>query len=74
MADDRWQVKPTDTEWGPYPGDATAPPPTPQAPEIPMSTSWPVVAGISVVLRYLIPLALLAVVGVVVLALVVHWI
>ncbi|MHB8467180.1 MAG: hypothetical protein ACYDH6_18545 [Acidimicrobiales bacterium] len=55
--DDRWQVKPTETTWGPYPGDATAPTPTPQAPEIPMSRSWPIVAGIGVALRFLIPLA-----------------
>ncbi|MFI5041066.1 MAG: hypothetical protein ACHQNA_04335 [Acidimicrobiales bacterium] len=46
--------------WGPYPGDALAPPPTPQAPEIPMSTTWPWVAGAAVVLRILLPIIVVA--------------
>jgi hypothetical protein len=71
--DDRWKVKDTGTTWGPYPGNDTAPPPTPKAPEIPMSTSWPIVAGISVALRYLIPIALVGVVALVVIALIAHW-
>jgi hypothetical protein len=63
----------TDTTWGPYPGDRLVPPPTPQAPEIPMSTTWPWVAGASLVLRYLLPVlvVLAALAGVV--GLVAHW-
>jgi hypothetical protein len=60
------------TTWGPYPGDALAPPPTPEAPEIPMSKTWPWVAGAAVALRYLLPLGILLVV-VVILALLLHW-
>ncbi len=62
-----------DPTWGPYPGDELAPPPTPQAPEIPMSEGWPWVAGIAVALRILVPIVLgLIVVGIVVAALL-HW-
>ncbi len=71
--DDRWAVRSTNTTWGPNPGDRLAPPPTPQAPEIPMSSAWPWVAGAAVVLRYVIlPLIVLGVVlGVI--GLIVHW-
>jgi hypothetical protein len=59
--------------WGPYPGDALAPPPTPQAPEIPMSTTWPWVAGAAVALRYLLPLLVVAAVVLAIVGLIVHW-
>ena len=62
MADDT-----TTPTWGPYPGDALAPPPTPQAPEVPMSETWPWVAGAAVALRILLPIvAVLIVAGIVV--------
>jgi hypothetical protein len=73
VADDEPEVKGTGTTWGPYPGDATVPPPTPQAPEIPMSSSWPVVAGFAVALRYLIPAMFAVIVAVIILGLLVHW-
>jgi hypothetical protein len=58
--------------WGPYPGDALAPPPTPKAPEIPMSEAWPWIAGVGVALRILVPLVVvLGIVGLVI-ALIVH--
>jgi hypothetical protein len=65
--DDRTTVKSTNTTWGPSPGDALAPGPTPQAPEIPMSKSWPWVAGGTVALVYVLPvlLAIAVVVGVI---------
>jgi len=50
----------TERTWGPYPGDALAPPPTPRAPEIPMSKTWLWVAGAAVVLRFLIPVVVVA--------------
>jgi hypothetical protein len=59
--------------WGPYPGDKLAPPPTPQAPEIPMSESWPWVAGIAVALRVLLPIVLGLVVLGVIIGLIVHF-
>lgn len=55
--------------WAPSPGDALAPPPTPQAPEIPMSKTWPWVAGASVAIRYLLMLAAV----VLVLVLLIRW-
>jgi len=54
-----------DTTFGPYPGDALAPPPTPQAPEIPMSESWPWVAGL--------PIIAVIVVLMIVIGLLAHW-
>jgi hypothetical protein len=71
--DDRFAVKSTNTEWGPKPGDATQPPPTPQAPEIPMSKSWPWVAGGAVALVYLGPAVLVLVVIIGIIGLVAHW-
>ncbi len=62
-----------DATWGPYPGDALAPPPTPQAPEIPMSESWPWIAGAAVALRILVPIVLVLGVLAVVIALIAHW-
>ena len=65
--------QPERATWGPYPGDKLAPPPTPQAPEIPMSESWPWVAGLYVALRVIIPILIaLAVVGVII-GLIVHF-
>ena len=61
------------TTFGPYPGDALAPPPTPQAPEIPMSESWPWIAGIGLVLRFLIPLLLVIGIVLVIIGLFAHW-
>jgi hypothetical protein len=63
-----------DATWGPYPGDALAPPPTPQAPEIPMSESWPWIAGAAVALRIILPIVLALGVLAIVIALIVHWI
>ena len=63
----------TNATWGPYPGDALAPPPTPRAPEIPMSESWPWIAGAAVALRILVPIVLVLGVLAVVIALIAHW-
>ena len=60
MSDDPAEVRSTETTWGPYPGDATQPPPTPTAPEIPMTSRWLWLAGLSVAARLLI-LAVLAI-------------
>lgn len=60
-------------EWGPYPGDRLAPPPTPQAPEIPMSKGWPWVAGAAVVLRVVVPLVLALIVALVVIGFIASW-
>ena len=62
-----------DTTFGPYPGDALAPPPTPQAPEIPMSESWPWVAGLAVAVRILLPIIGVIVVLMIVIGLLAHW-
>lgn len=70
---DRWTAQGTNTTWGPNPGDALVPPPTPQAPEIPMSTTWPWVAGLTVALRYLVIPVLVLGVAIVVIGLLVHW-
>ena len=59
--------------FGPYPGDALAPKPTPQAPEIPMSEAWPWVAGIAVAIRILLPIVLVIGVIVVIIGLFAHW-
>jgi hypothetical protein len=59
--------------WGPYPGDALAPPPTPQAPEIPMSESWPWIAGAAVALRLLLPVILVVGLILVVIGLIEGW-
>lgn len=59
--------------WGPYPGDALAPPPTPTAPEIPMSSGWLYAAGAAIVLRYAIVAFLVLVATIVVIGLLVHW-
>ena len=61
MSDDPSEVRSTETTWGPYPGDATQPPPTPPAPEIPMTSRWLWLAGLGVAARLLI-LAVFAVV------------
>lgn len=61
------------TPWGPYPGDALAPPPTPRAPEIPMSTTWPWVAGASIALRYVIPVVVVLAIIVAIVGLMAHW-
>jgi hypothetical protein len=66
-------VKSTNTTWGPSPGDALAPGPTPQAPEIPMSKTWPWVAGGAVAVVYVLPVLLAIVVVVGVIGLIVHW-
>jgi hypothetical protein len=59
--------------WGPYPGDALAPPPTPQAPEIPMSSGWLYAAGAAVALKFA-AIGLVALIAlVVVIGLLVHW-
>jgi len=71
--DDPWKVKDTGTTWGPSPGDALAPPPTPQAPEIPMSKSWPWVAGGAVAVYYLFLPFVALVILLVILGLVFHW-
>ncbi len=71
MADD--DDDKSERTWGPYPGDALAPPPTPQAPEIPMSTTWPWVAGLAVALRILLPVVVALAVILVVVGLVAHW-
>jgi hypothetical protein len=71
--DDASQAKSSGTTWGPYPGDAVQPPPTPRAPEIPMSKTWPWVAGAAVALRFLIPLAVVAIIVLVIVGLIVHW-
>ena len=64
---------PSSPTWGPYPGDKMAPGPTPQAPEIPMSKTWPWMAGGTVALVYIGPviLAILVVVGII--GLIAHW-
>jgi hypothetical protein len=67
MADDQ------PTQWGPSPGDATAPPPTPQAPEIPMSKAWPFVAGGAVFTVYVLPFIVIILVVLVVVGFVAHW-
>ncbi len=59
--------------WGPYPGDALAPPPTPRAPEIPMSESWPWIAGFAVALRLLLPVILVVGVILVIIGLIEGW-
>jgi hypothetical protein len=59
--------------WGPYPGDRLVPPPTPQAPEIPMSEGWLVAAGAAVVLRYALIAAVVVIAVLVVVALIAHW-
>ena len=59
--------------WGPYPGDALAPPPTPQAPEIPMSKTWPWVAGGALLLRFLVVFGVIVIAAVVVIGLLAHW-
>jgi hypothetical protein len=59
--------------WGPSPGDATAPPPTPQAPEIPMTSSWLWLAGAGVALRYVLPVAVVLAVIVGIVGLFAHW-
>jgi len=71
--DERTTVKSTNTTWGPYPGDALAPGPTPQAPEIPMSKSWPWVAGAAVLLRFLLPVVVILAIVVGVIGLIAHW-
>jgi len=71
--DDRWKVTSTNTEWGPYPGDELARGATPPAPEIPMSKTWPWVAGAAVVLRVLLPILLIAAVVLAIVGLVAHW-
>jgi hypothetical protein len=71
--DDAPKVKSTGTTWGPYPGDKTQPPPTPRAPEIPMSKTWPWVAGAAVALRLLLPVFAIAIVVVIILGLINHW-
>ena len=62
-----------DPTWGPYPGDVHAPGPTPQAPEIPMSETWPWVAGALAALAHLVPICIGLVVIVGLLGLIVHW-
>jgi hypothetical protein len=71
--DDQPAVKDSGVTWGPYPGDALAPPPTPRAPEIPMSTTWPWVAGAAVALRYLIPVVVIGIIALVIIGFAVHW-
>ena len=68
MSDDN-----TTPTWGPYPGDKLVPPPTPQAPEIPMSTTWPWVAGAFVALKFAVALAVLVIVAVAILGFAVGW-
>ncbi|GAC1378331.1 MAG: hypothetical protein NVSMB4_07960 [Acidimicrobiales bacterium] len=58
MTEDPFEVRSTQTTWAPSPGDATAAPPTPKAPEIPMASRWLWMAGLSVLAR-------LAIIGVV---------
>ena len=70
MADDTSKA---DATWGPYPGDALAPPPTPQAPEIPMSESWPWIAGAAVALRILLPIIVVLGVVLVIIGLIEGW-
>jgi len=71
--DDRYTAKSTNTTWGPSPGDALAPGPTPQAPEIPMSKSWPWVAGGAVAVVYVLPVLVAIAVVVAVIGLIAHW-
>jgi len=59
--------------WGPYPGDALAPPPTPRAPEIPISKTWPWVAAGGVLLHFLLPFLVVAAVVLVIVGLFAHW-
>lgn len=56
-------------DWGPYPGDRLAPPPTPQAPEVEMSPTWPWVAAAAVVGKILA----LVLVAVLVIGFIAHW-
>ncbi|GAC1309280.1 MAG: hypothetical protein NVSMB16_05670 [Acidimicrobiales bacterium] len=58
MTEDPFEVRSTQTTWAASPGDATAAPPTPKAPEIPMASRWLWMAGLSVLAR-------LAIIGVV---------
>ena len=67
--DDPFPVRDTETTWGPYPGDATQPPPTPPAPEIPMTSRWLWLAGLGIVTRLVILAVLVAIVLGLVLAL-----
>ena len=60
MTEDPNEVRSTQTTWAASPGDATAAPPTPKAPEIPMASRWLWMAGLSVLAR-------LAIIGVLVL-------
>ncbi|GAC1592814.1 MAG: hypothetical protein NVS3B21_13020 [Acidimicrobiales bacterium] len=60
MTEDPYEVRSTQTTWAASPGDATAAPPTPRAPEIPMASRWLWMAGVSVLAR-------LAIIGVLVL-------
>jgi hypothetical protein len=69
MSDDPDRGPDTGATWGPYPGDATQPPPTPVAPEIPMTSRWLWMAGLSVAARLAILAALAVVVVVVIVAL-----
>jgi len=71
MSDDPNRVPDTGTTWGPYPGDASQPPPTPQAPEIPMTSRWLWMAGLSVAVRLAILAALVLVVVIIIVALLV---
>jgi hypothetical protein len=59
--------------WGPYPGDALAPPPTPPAPEIPMSQGWLWVAGSAIAIRFIVAGVFILVIALLVLGLLVHW-
>lgn len=59
---DPHRVRDTGTQWGPYPGDATEPPPTPAAPEIPMTSRWLWLAGLSIAARLAIVAALVVIV------------
>ncbi|HEY2430817.1 MAG TPA: hypothetical protein VGI06_17915 [Acidimicrobiales bacterium] len=69
-ADDLRAPEPT---WGPYPGDRLAPPPTPAAPEIEMSATWPWVAAAGLVLRILLPVIVVLAVIAGLVGLLAHW-
>lgn len=70
MSDDPFAARSTETTWGPYPGDATQTPPTPPAPEIPITSRWLWMAGLSVAARLLILAVFVVIVVAVIIAVV----